>query len=80
MASGAMSSLPAWAKWSITAAGVLLSPMLAFLMALVVAVLVGPLKEAGLTASVAIVVACTIIYLWLRRRHVAPTGQRVDGA
>ena len=43
----AWSSLPTWAIWSISAAAVL-SPVLAFLMAVAVEILVGALMDAGM--------------------------------
>jgi hypothetical protein len=46
-----MSTLPSWAQCSIIAALVLLSPAIAFLMALAVAIAVGLLKEAGAPAA-----------------------------
>ena len=55
-----MGSFPGWAKWPIIAAGVLLSPVLAFLLALSVAVLVAVIKEAGLAASLAAL--CYVAY------------------
>jgi hypothetical protein len=74
-----MSSFSSCAQWSIIAVGVLLSPVLAFLMALIVAVLLGLLKEAGVAACVAIVVSCAVAYLLVRRRRAAPAGQHLSG-
>jgi len=45
-----MSSLPIWAFWSIIVAGVLLSPALAFLLAVAIEVLIGCLVDAGMPA------------------------------
>jgi hypothetical protein len=45
-----VSSLPTWAIWSI-AAGVLLSPVLAFLIAIGVEILIGSLMDAGMLAE-----------------------------
>jgi len=42
---GAMGRFPGWAKWPIIAAGVLLSPVFAFLLALSVAIFVVMIKE-----------------------------------
>jgi len=66
-----MNILPGWAQWSIIVIGALLSPVLAFLMAIVVAALLGLLKDAGLLASIAIVVVCTIVYSRVRRLRAA---------
>ena len=53
--------------------------MVAFLMALIVAVLLRLLKEAGIATHLAIVVACTVDYLLVRRRRAAPAGQHLSG-
>ena len=66
-----MGSLPGWAQWSIFVAVALLSPVLAFLGALLVAALVGLLREAGLLAPLAIVVVCTVAYFRVRRLRAA---------
>jgi predicted membrane protein len=67
-----MDSLPAWAWWIIVA-GVLLSPVFAFLIALLVEILIGVLKEAGIPAVLALIAAGVIGRLlfrmfWQRRR------------
>jgi hypothetical protein len=77
-ASRAMSSLPGWAKWSIIGAGVLLSPALAFLSALAVAVLVVAIKEAGLAAGLAAVGVGMVAYLGVRRLRGAPRDRFGD--
>ena len=56
-------------RWSVIGAGVLLSPLLAFLLALAVAVLVAEIKEAGLPAFLAIVGVCVIVYHFPAREH-----------
>jgi predicted membrane protein len=60
-----MDSLPAWAWWIIVA-GVLLSPVFAFLIALLVEILIGVLKEAGIPAVLALVAAGVIGRLLFR--------------
>jgi len=50
-----MSSLPTWAHLSIIATVVLLCPVLAFLMAIAVEILVGFLKDAGVPALLVLV-------------------------
>jgi hypothetical protein len=50
-----MSSVPASAIWSIIVPCVLLSPMLAFLLAIAVEILIGSLVEAGAPAFLAVV-------------------------
>jgi positive regulator of sigma E activity len=69
-----MSTLPSWAQCSIIAALVLLSPALAFLMALAVAMVIGLLKDAGAPVAVAIAAGSTIGYLLVRRLRAAPRG------
>ena len=68
-----MSSLPTWATWSIAAAAVL-SPVLAFLMAIAVEILIGVLKDAGMLEFLALVAASVISYSLLRKLHVRPRG------
>ena len=73
-----MGSLPGWAKWLVIGAGVLLSPVFAFLFALSLAVLVVVIKAAGVPASLAIgatsVVACVLV----RRLRGPPRDQFGD--
>jgi hypothetical protein len=66
-----MSSLPIWATWSIAAAAVL-SPVLAFLMAIAVEILIGVLKDAGMLEFLALVAASVIGYSLLRKLRVRP--------
>jgi hypothetical protein len=55
-----MLSLPGRAEWSIVVVGVLLlSPALAFVAALIVAVLLGFLKKTGVPAALALLLART---------------------
>ncbi len=67
-----MSTLPNWAQCSIIAVGVLLSPALAFFMALIVAGLLGLLKDAGIAACLATVVGGATAYFFARRVRAAP--------
>ena len=69
-----MSSLPAWVKWPIIGAGVLLSPVFACLSVLAVAVLVVVIKDAGLAVSLAAVGVGMVAYLGVRRGRGAPRG------
>ncbi len=66
-----MDSLPTWALW-IIAAGVLLSPVLAFLLALLVEIFVGVLKEGGVPALLTLVTVGVIGRLLLRTRRMRP--------
>jgi len=65
-----MGRFPGWAKWPIIAAGVLLSPVLAFLLALSAGVLVAVIKEAGLAAGLAALGIGAITYFGVRRLRV----------
>jgi hypothetical protein len=65
-----MNSLPTWAMWSIIAAAVL-SPVLAFLMAIAVEIFIGVLKDAGILELLAI---GAISWLLLRKLRVRPRG------
>jgi hypothetical protein len=68
-----MNSLPTWAMWSIIAAAVL-SPVLAFLMAIAVEIFIGVLMDAGVPALLVLVVAGVIGWLLLRKLRVRPRG------
>ena len=65
-----MNSLPTWAMWSIIAAAVL-SPVLAFLMAIAVEIFTGVLKDAGILEFLAV---GAISWLLLRKLRVRPRG------
>ena len=73
-----MGRFPGWAKWPIIAAGVLLSPVFAFLLALSMAVFVVVIKEAGLVASLAALGTGAITYLGVRRFRAPPRDQLGD--
>ena len=62
-----VSSLPTWAIWSIAAAAVL-SPLLAFLMAIAVEVLIGALMDAGMSVLLPLAVGSALGWLLLRLR------------
>ena len=62
-----MSSLPTWVKWSIAAAAVL-SPALAFLMAIAVEAMIGALMDAGAPVLLPLAVAGALGCLLLRFR------------
>ena len=68
-----MSSLPTWAMWSIIAAAVL-SPVLAFLMAIAVEIFIGVLKDAGILEFLAVGAIGAISWLLLHKRRVRPRG------
>ena len=71
-----MSSFPPWAIWSIAVAAVL-SPVLAFLMAIAVEIVIGFLKDAGLLpfldlAAVGVIGCSQFRKLWVRSRRRTP--------
>jgi hypothetical protein len=69
-----VNSLPTWAIWSIAAAAVL-SPVLAFLMAIVVEILFGLVKDAGSSALLALLAAGVIGWFLRRVRSLRPAGK-----
>ena len=69
-----MGRFPGWAKWPIVSAGVLVSPVFAFLLALSVAIFVVVIKEAGLAGSLAAFGTGAVTYLGVRRLR----GSRVS--
>ena len=69
-----MSSPPTWAVLSIAAAVVLLSPVFAFLIAISVEILIGAVKDAGLLACLALVIASVIGWVLFGKLRVRPRG------
>ena len=69
-----MNSLPTWAIWSIAAAAVL-SPVVAFLTAVLVEVLFGLVKAAGVPALLVLVAAGAIGW-FLRRMPLGKASAR----
>jgi hypothetical protein len=70
-----MISFLTWAYLSIIATLVLLSPVLAFLMAIVVEILIGSLMEAGVAALLAFVGVRALGWLLFRKLWVRPRGE-----
>jgi hypothetical protein len=68
-----MNSLPTWAMWSIIAAAVI-SPVLAFLVAIAVEIFIGVLKDAGVFEFLAVGAIGAISWLLLRKLRVRPRG------
>jgi hypothetical protein len=71
-----MSSLPTWAVWSIVVPLVLLSPVIAFLLALAAEILVFAIVDAGAPAVMLVGAGLggllVFLRLRLRSRHTAP--------
>ena len=67
-----MDSLPNWAWWTI-AGGILLSPLFAFLLAIVVEILIGVLTQGGIPA-VLILVAGVMGWRLLRKDRTTRMG------
>jgi|SRR5208282_3520992 len=70
-------SLPTWAIWSIAVA-VLLSPVLALLIAIVVEILIGALMDADVLPFFALVAAGAIGGSQLRKKRVRPRGATAE--
>jgi hypothetical protein len=70
-------SPPTWAIWSIAVAAPF-SPVLAFLMAIAVEILIGALMDAGVLPLFAVVAAGTIGGSQFRRKRVGPRGAEVE--
>jgi predicted membrane protein len=68
-----MDGLPTWAWW-VVVAGLLLSPIFAFLSALLVEIFIEVLKEGGLTALVTLMAAGLLGRLLLRKFWVRSKG------
>jgi hypothetical protein len=68
-----MDTLPIWAWWIIAAVLVLLSPVFAFLAALLVAILIGAVKEGSAPAFTTLIAAGLAGGLLLRRRRTHPS-------
>jgi hypothetical protein len=63
-----MRRLPDWTKWTIIAACVLLSPVLAFLLAIAVEIVLGVLHDAGVLKLVALAAVGAVACSWCRKR------------
>jgi hypothetical protein len=66
-----MLTLPPRAEWSIVVVGVPLSPALAFVATVIVAVLLGVFQKAGVPAALAMLLARTFACLRIRAVRVA---------
>jgi hypothetical protein len=63
-----MSSLPTWAVWSIVVPLVLLSPVIAFLLALAAEMLVWAVVDAGAPTGAAVAAVAGLLILWRKAR------------
>ena len=73
-----MDSFPNWAWWTI-AGGILLSPVFAFLMALVVDILIGLLNDGGVPVLLTLVVASVVGGFLLRAMLPCPSASASVG-
>ena len=73
-----MDSLPTWAWWLVIG-GLLLSPVFAFLIAILVEIFIEVLKEGGLAAVITLVVAGLAGRLVLRRLRARPALNHIVG-
>ncbi len=69
-----MSSLPTWAIWSIIVPAVLLSPALAFLLAIAAEILIGSLVDAGAPALLALIIVAAGGLFLRRKLRAYPQG------
>jgi hypothetical protein len=67
-----MGRFPTWTKFWVVAAAVLLSPVLAFLMAITVEISIGAVEDAGALPLLALVVAGTIGRSLIRKACARP--------
>ena len=70
-----MSRPPSWVIWFIVAAAAILSPVLAFLMAIAIEIVVVALVDAGALPILAFVTAGAVGWLLLRNLCVRPRGR-----
>jgi len=73
-----MDSFPNWAWWTIVG-GILLSPVFAFLLAVVVEILIGVLTQGGAPALLILAAAVISGRVLLRRRRTRPRAGNLLG-
>ena len=71
-----MDDIPIWAWWVVITGGVLLSPVLAFLGAVAIEIVVGVVKDGGVPSLVILVAAGVIARLVLRKCWARRRGSR----
>ena len=70
-----MGRLPAWTMWTVVVAGVLLSPVFAFLLAIAVEIVLGVLQDAGVLKFVTLMAAGAVACSWCRKLWVRLAGR-----
>ena len=73
-----MKSIPAWAQLSIIGLALLLSPALAFLVAIAVEIVIGVLVDAGALALSALIATGAIGWLLLRKLRRRQGGDPIE--
>ncbi len=63
-----MDSLPTWAVWGVVVPCVVLSPVIALLLAIAIEILIGCLVDAGAPAFVAVAAGGGGLFLWHKMR------------
>jgi hypothetical protein len=74
-----MSSVPTWAFWSIIGPCILLSPVLAFLLAIAVEILIGCLVDAGPPALLLVGAGAISVVLYRKMRMTSRGATQNDG-
>jgi hypothetical protein len=69
-----MSNLRTWAKWSVVAAVLLLSPVLAFLMVIAVEALIDLVLEVGVPAMLDVMAVGAIVWVLFHNHRPRPDG------
>ena len=73
-----MNDLPSWVHLSVIAAAVLLSPVLAFLIAIVVEIVIGAVAQGGMPAVIAVVVALIVGWSSARKLRRPQRGAPIE--
>jgi len=74
----AVNDLPSWVYLSVIAAVVLLSPVLAFLIAIAAEIVLGAVAQAGVPARIAIVVALVVGWSLARKIRRPQGGASIE--
>ena len=73
-----MNDLPSWVHLSVIAAAVLLSPVLAFLIAIAVEIVIGTVAQGGMPAVIAVVVALIVGWSSARKLQRRQGGAPIE--